>query len=105
MRLILASLVALLAPGPSLAALPPVYQNDKDLTVMVDFARSHPTVMESLRAIDLERREIRYGAQCVARFERPRQPGMMPGPAPALRFSGSTCADAAASQRVPPLVR
>jgi len=80
-----------MASPMAIAALAPLYQNDKDLSLLVDFVRSHAVVLESLRSIDLERRQIHFGTHCVARFERPRNPSMMPGPAPALRYIGSTC--------------
>ncbi len=73
------------------AALAPVYQNERDLGVMVEFVRSHPLVLESLRSIDLERRLVRYGGHCVAQFDRPRSATTMPGPAPALRYIGANC--------------
>ena len=91
MRTILASLAIAIVPIAASAALPPVYQNESDLNVMVEFARSHPLVLESLRAIDLERRLVLYRDTCMARFERPRRATPMPGPAPALRYVGSNC--------------
>jgi hypothetical protein len=91
MRTILAAAAMAMASPMAIAALAPIYQNDKDLTLLVDFVRSHPVVLQSLRSIDLERRQIHFSANCVARFERPRNPTMMPGPAPALRYIGSTC--------------
>lgn len=77
--------------GPVCAALPPQHHNARDLDVMIAFARTHPTVMSSLRAIDLRNRQLLFGEHCVARFER--EPGArpMPGPGPMLRFAGSTC--------------
>ena len=80
-----------LSPVAGFAALPPVYQNDKDLTVLVDFVRSHPLVLESLRSIDLQQRLVRYNVNCVARFNRPPNQQAMPGPASALRYVGSNC--------------
>jgi hypothetical protein len=91
MRTIIATLAIVMAPVSVAAALAPVYQNEKDLDVMVAFVRSHPLVLESLRSIDLERRLVRYGSHCIARFDRPRPATTMPGPAPALRYVGSNC--------------
>ena len=64
-----AALLAALA-GPACAALPPQHHNARDLDVMVAFAREHPSVMASLRAIDLRGRRLLFGEDCVARFER-----------------------------------
>lgn len=91
MRAIIATLAIVMAPVSVSAALAPVYQNQRDLEVMVEFVRSHPLVLESLRAIDLERRLVRYGGDCIARFDRPRRATTMPGPAPALQYVGSNC--------------
>jgi hypothetical protein len=88
---LVAGLAIGLVPVAASAALAPLYQNDKDLTVLVEFVRSHPLVLERLRSLDLEKRVVRYDRNCVARFGRPRPEVMMPGPAPALRFLGSNC--------------
>lgn len=77
-------------PAGASAALAPVYQNPKDVAVMVAFAQAHPVVMQSLRSIDLEHRVIHFGKDCVARFARVAA-SPMPGPAPALAFASSNC--------------
>ena len=75
------------------AALPPQVQNEKDLAVMVAYAKSHPKVMATLRTIDLEAKVIRFGAGCKAIFHRKEslKPKMMVGPAEPLEFKRSTC--------------
>ena len=91
MRAVLAALGMAIFPLSASAALPPVYQNERDLDVMIKFVRSHPFVLESLRSVDVEQRVIRYGDSCKARFERPRTAITMPGAAPSLRFVDSNC--------------
>jgi len=74
------------------AALPPVYQNAKDLDVMVAFVQQHRVVMESLRTIDLQNKTVHFGADCTARFDRAPRASPRPGPAAALEFRDATCA-------------
>ena len=55
------------------SALPPVYQNAKDLTVMVNFVESNEDVMEGLKVIDFQNKVIRwkaYTGECTAVFTR-----------------------------------
>ena len=73
------------------AALPPLYQNNKDFDVMVDWVRAHPQVMESLRRIDFETYTVHFGRDCEAIFTREPQKDAVPGPAPPLRFDNATC--------------
>lgn len=91
MRVIIAVLATVLAPVSALAALPPIYQNERDLSIMVEFVRSHDLVLEGLRSIDLELGLVRYSGNCVARFGRPRSVSAMPGPVPGLSYLGSNC--------------
>jgi hypothetical protein len=91
MRAVLAALAMAISPLSAPAALSPVFQNERDLNVMVDFVRSHPFVLESLRSVDLEQRVIRYGDACKAQFDRPRSTITMPGASPSLQFIGSNC--------------
>lgn len=73
------------------AALPPQHHNARDLEVMIAFARAHPAVMASLRAIDLRERQVLFGQDCIARFEREPVERPMPGPGPRLRFAQANC--------------
>ena len=73
------------------AALPPQHHNARDLDAMVAFARAHPAVMASLRAIDLREHQLLFGENCTARFEREPVEKPMPGPGPRLRFAGANC--------------
>ena len=85
--------LVLLAATPALAALPPQYQNRRDLEVMLDFIRAHPRVESDLNAIDLDDYTVRFGRDCIARFVReasPKPPGWV-GPADPLVFDSATC--------------
>lgn len=88
--LILAGLMLALPAG---AALPPRFQNAKDLDVMVAWAKDHPQVMESLRAIDVQEKIVAYGKDCRATFARAIRikPAGWVGPAAPLEFQSSTC--------------
>jgi len=56
------------------AALPPVYQNAKDLAVMVNFIENNEGVMEQLKVIDFENKKIHFGVfsadECHVAFKR-----------------------------------
>ena len=39
---------------PVFAALPPQYQNAKDLDVMVEYVKAHPAVAAAIRSIDMQ---------------------------------------------------
>lgn len=83
----------LLAALPASAALPPQYQNRRDLEVMLEFIRAHPRVEAGLNAIDLDAYTVRFGGDCIARFVRessPKPPGWV-GPADPLAFASATC--------------
>lgn len=83
----------LLLATTSEAALPPQYQNAKDLDVMVTFVHQRPRVMSSLRSIDFQSYTIHFGKDCQAVFGRastPKPPGWA-GPADPLEFKSSTC--------------
>jgi hypothetical protein len=83
----------LLATLPASAALPPQYQNRRDLEVMLDFIQTHPRVEAGLNAIDLDDYTVRFGRDCIARFVRetsPKPPGWV-GPADPLVFDSATC--------------
>ena len=83
----------LLATLPASAALPPQYQNRRDLEVMLEFIQTHPRVEAGLNAIDLDTYTVRFGRDCIARFVReasPKPPGWV-GPADPLAFDSATC--------------
>jgi hypothetical protein len=56
------------------SALPPVYQNAKDLAVMVNFIENNEGVMEQLKVIDFENKKIHFGVfsadECTVAFKR-----------------------------------
>jgi len=83
-------LLTLCLASAAWGALPPRYQNQRDLDALVAFVHAHPEVLEQLRRIDLEHHEVHYGNDCVASFTRGEVPPI-PGPAPPLRFDRSTC--------------
>jgi len=80
-----------LVPSPAVAALPPWAQMLNDLQVLVDFIAAHDEVAESLRLIDMESHTIHYDEDCMVVFVRGEVEEVMPGPAPDLEFSHSTC--------------
>jgi hypothetical protein len=83
-----------LGSGVLFAALPPQYQNMKDLNVMMDFVKSHPKVAATIREISVVDRTIYFGAGCKAVFVRKAaaNPSGWVGPAEPLVFKRSTCA-------------
>lgn len=83
----------LLSVAPANAALPPQYQNAKDLDVMVDFLKGHELVMGSLQSIDIAHYVIHFGNGCQAVFGRAFKfhPNGWVGPADPLEFKRSTC--------------
>ena len=83
----------LLAALPACAALPPQYQNRRDLEVMLDFIQTHPRVEAGLNAIDLDTYTVRFAGDCIARFKRevsPKPAGWV-GPADPLAFDSASC--------------
>ena len=75
------------------AALPPKYQNLKDLDVLVEFIKAHDMISSALKSIDLEKHTIIYRDGCVAKFDRKNEKkteGWV-GPASDLEFKESTC--------------
>ena len=88
-----AALLLILAV-PAHAALPPQYQNRRDLEVMLTFIQQHPRVEAGLNGIDLDVYTVRYERECIASFIRdvkPKPPGWV-GPMDPLIFKESTCA-------------
>ncbi|MEY3372101.1 MAG: hypothetical protein RLZZ537_569 [Pseudomonadota bacterium] len=79
---------------PAQAALPPQYQNRRDLEVMLAFIQQHPRVEAGLNVIDLDAYTVLYERECIASFIRdvqPKPPGWV-GPMDPLIFKESTCA-------------
>ena len=76
-----------------LAALPPKYQNDKDLNVMVTFVKEHSKIISTLKKIDFNAKKVYFGNDCVAVFERKyrkKAKGWV-GPADPLEYKKSNC--------------
>ena len=81
--------------GIASAALPPQYQNMKDLDVIVEYIRAHPEAAAGLRSIDLGALTVYYGHNCKAVFGRKaiaKPPGWV-GPADPLELKSSGCSD------------
>ena len=75
------------------SALPPRYQNEKDLNVMVEFVKSHAIVMNGLNSIDFDAKVIYYNQECKVYFKRESviHPRGWVGPAEALIFDRASC--------------
>lgn len=74
-------------------ALPPSFQNIKDLKVMVKFIEDHPVIAGSLKSIDMKTKTVYFSDNCEASFGRSavkRALGWV-GPAASLRFIQSNC--------------
>ena len=79
--------------GISHAALPPQHQNQKDLTVIMEYINDNPEVLSGLQAIDLGSMSVYYGNGCSARFARQYvdRPAGWVGPAAPLEFIEASC--------------
>ncbi|MBS0212537.1 MAG: hypothetical protein JSR26_05045 [Proteobacteria bacterium] len=79
--------------GPVFAALPPQFQNAKDLDAMVAFIKQHDRVAGELKSIDVQRRIVYYGDNCQAQFTRQvvEHPRGWVGPAAPLVYDHSNC--------------
>lgn len=89
----IAVVLLLLTAQTALAALPPRYQNVKDLDVMVEFIKRNETVASTLSLIDVDSYTVYFGEDCQAVFgreARPKPPGWV-GPADPLVFKRSNC--------------
>ncbi len=75
------------------AALPPRYQNERDLDAMVSWIKSNERVLTTLNSIDFRGCTVRYADDCKAVFHRRQvvHPAGWAGPAEPLKFSYSTC--------------
>ena len=87
------ALVVLLCSGVVQAALPPQFQNEKDLDVMLSYVKSNPDVLSSLQAIDLGILTVYYGEGCSAEFTRKvvERPAGWTGPAEPLVLKKNFC--------------
>lgn len=92
-----AALCFLLSTSLAQAALPPQFQNEKDLDVMLSYVKSHPDVLSSLQAIDLGILTVYYGEGCSAEFTRKvvDRPAGWVGPAEPLVLKKNFCPDEA----------
>ena len=93
-RVIFLSIILLIVQH-AIAALPPRYQNIKDLDVMVDYIKKNPEVASTLESIDFLKYTIYFGNGCKAVFSRKlttKPPGWV-GPADPLEFKESSCSE------------
>lgn len=75
MKNVFLTLILVLGATGANAALPPVYQNAKDLSVMVSFVEENTEVMEGLKSMDFQSFTIKYETytgECTAFFGRDR---------------------------------
>jgi hypothetical protein len=93
MKRIVFSLIFSIFIGISEAALPPQYQNQRDLNVMVEYIREHPIVASVLKQISLKNFTIYFDDSCEVIFGRQEidRPYLMPGPLAPLEFKRATC--------------
>ena len=93
MKRLFLTLGILSLPEMAIAALPPQYQNVKDLEVMVNYVKTNPDVAATLKSINLENKTVNYGKDCQATFERKpsTKPLGMVGPAEPLQFKAVKC--------------
>jgi hypothetical protein len=93
MKRLFLALFILSLPKMAIAALPPQYQNVKDVEVMVNYVKANPDVAATLKSIDLENKTVNYGKDCQVTFERKpsTKPVGMVGPAEPLQLKAKTC--------------
>ena len=86
-------ILLLIVTTSSLAALPPKYQNEKDLNVMVKFIKEHPKVISTLKQLDFKSKVIYFSDDCSAVFGRKHKskPKDWVGPADPLEYKKSNC--------------
>jgi len=91
--LCLAAVIAAAPVTAAQAALPPDAQNSDDLDAMIAFVHENPTVLRTLRVIDVENLSVHWGEDCTAYFGRNAKENAepMPGPLPPLVFDHATC--------------
>ena len=59
----IAIILLLCCSQSSFSALPPAFQNTKDLDVMLRFIKSHPKVLSTLQSIDFKHKNVYFGAK------------------------------------------
>jgi hypothetical protein len=93
MKILTLSLLLLAPIKPLIAALPPEYQNEKDLEVMMKFIRQHTAVASTLTSINLSKYTIHFDDSCEVVFHRNtlNKPRDWEGPAGPLEFKSATC--------------
>lgn len=93
MKILLKIIVLSIITNISLAALPPEYQNEKDLKVMINFIQEHENVISTLKSVDFSAKVIHFGDGCTAKFGRRHsaKPKRWVGPADPLEFKKSNC--------------
>jgi hypothetical protein len=100
---ILSSFVMLITVSATQAALPPDFQNEKDLADVVSYIKSDHEVLSNLRVIDIAEKTVYYGDSCRVQFARKvveREEGWV-GPAEPLEFKSKECADTNIAQMKP----
>jgi len=81
--------------GITQAALPPDFQNEKDLADIISYIKSNHEVLSDLRVIDLAELSVYYGESCRIQFARKvvkREAGWI-GPAEPVEFKAKDCMD------------
>ena len=81
--------------GVTQSALPPDFQNEKDLADIIAYIKSNHEVLSDLRVIDLAELAVYYGDSCRIQFARKvvkREAGWV-GPAEPIEFKAKDCMD------------
>jgi len=97
MKNVFLTLILVLGAVSASAALPPRYQNSKDLAVMVNWLEENPNVLAQLKVIDFENKKIHFGVfsadECHAAFTREvvERPFAWFGPAEPLTHDYTIC--------------
>lgn len=102
---LIALFACIFGQGAIYAALPPQYQNQADLQVMVDYVNQNEMVIEGLQHIDFNGKKVLYKkyvgktkqydknawVSCTAQFARHKPKFKGPGPVGALYFKSTSC--------------
>jgi hypothetical protein len=77
------------------AALPPQYQNLRDLKVIVNYIEKNQAILSTLEFIDFEKYTVHYNNGCLATFGRKHtsKPEGWVGPADPLEFKNTSCSE------------
>ena len=81
--------------GVTQAALPPDFQNEKDLADIIAYIKSNHEVLSDLRVIDLAELTVYYGDSCRIQFARKvvKREADWVGPAEPIEFKAKDCTD------------